>query len=167
MPNATITEAQHTQTTRTREKSENQPDLVILYATYIYGMMWCSAACRPCYYSTLVILLNRKACGMGWLAHDPSHSFPWISATLANCQIPTYHILSQILLQPSPAQNGSHPSVKRHEGNYSQEEIASHRWPSIQLYHEQLGQRSCPPRHINKESKSAILLPRHPWRGTP
>jgi hypothetical protein len=45
------------------------------------------------------------------LAHDPSHSFPPISPTLASCQIHTYHILTQILLQPSPAQHGSHPSV--------------------------------------------------------
>ena len=70
-------QAQHTQA---REKSESQPDLVILYATCIYGMMWCAAVCPPCYYSTLVILLTHMVCGMGWLAGlptiKPSHSFP-------------------------------------------------------------------------------------------
>jgi hypothetical protein len=108
-------EAQHTQT---REKSENHPDLVILYATYIYGMRWCDAACHPRYYSTLVILLTRKVCGMGldvmgWDGLPTIHPtpFPPISPALASCQIHTYHNLTRILLQPSPAQHGSHPGV--------------------------------------------------------
>jgi hypothetical protein len=78
-------EAQHTQT---REKCVTQPDLVILYATYIYGMMWCDAACP------LVISLGlvRYVVWMGWLAHDPSHSFPPFSPALATVTLAANYI---------------------------------------------------------------------------
>ena len=81
-------------------------------------MRWCDAACHPRYYSTLVILLTRKVCGMGldvmgWDGLPTIHPtpFPPISPALASCQIHTYHNLTRILLQPSPAQHGSHPGV--------------------------------------------------------
>jgi hypothetical protein len=96
---------------------------------------------------------------MGWLAHDSSHSFPPISPVLASCQTHTYHILTQILLQPSPAQYGSHPSVNDMKYIIPGRDSL----PSMAKY--STVPRTSPHATSDEESEPAVLLSWHPWEG--